>query len=47
MKRQISILMHLFIMLALSACGAARQPSRLPGPDEVKTYLVQLVDEQK
>jgi serine-type D-Ala-D-Ala carboxypeptidase/endopeptidase len=47
MKKQISILLNLFILLALSACGAAHQPSRLPDPDEVRKMLVQLVDEEK
>ncbi len=47
MKRQISILLHLFLLLALSACGAARQPSRLPDPNDVKALLVQLVDVEK
>ena len=54
MKRQISILLHLLILLALSACGivpaspaATIQPSRLPDPDEVKALLVQLVDVEK
>jgi len=47
MKRQISLLLQLFIVLALSACGPARQPSRLPDPEEVKALLVQLVDVEK
>jgi len=47
MKRQLSILLSIFLLLALSACGAARQPSRLPDPEEVKALLVQLVDEKK
>jgi D-alanyl-D-alanine-carboxypeptidase/D-alanyl-D-alanine-endopeptidase len=47
MKRQFSILLNLFLLLALSACGAARQPSRLPDPEEVKALLVQLVDVEK
>ena len=58
MKRKISILLHLFILLALSACGIATpspmpsptatpQPSRLPDPDEVKALLVQVVDEER
>ena len=44
MKRQFSILWPIFLLLALCACGAARQPSRLPDPEEVKALLVQLVD---
>ena len=47
MERQFSLLLNLLIMLAFSACGAARQPSRLPDPDEVKALLVQLVDVEK
>ncbi len=47
MKPMISILMNLFLLLALSACGTARQPSRLPDPKEVKTFLAQLVNEEK
>jgi len=47
MKREISILLNLFLLLALSACGAARQPSRLPDPYDVKALLVQLVDVEK
>ena len=47
MKRRFSILLHIFVVLALSACGAARQPSRLPDPNEVKALLVQLVDVDK
>ena len=47
MKRQLSILLNLFLLLALSACGAARQPSRLPNPNDVKALLVQLVDVEK
>src|SRR5512137_57749 len=47
MKRLISILLHLFILLALSACGAGGRSSRLPDQDEVKALLVQLVDEEK
>ena len=30
MKRQLSFLLHIFLLLALSACGAAHLPSRLP-----------------
>jgi hypothetical protein len=30
MKRQITILLHLFLLLALSACGAACQSTRAP-----------------
>lgn len=33
--------------LLLSACGAERQPSRLPDPNDVKALLVQLVDVEK
>jgi CubicO group peptidase (beta-lactamase class C family) len=47
MKRHISILLQLFTLLALSACGAANKPSRLPDPDDVKALLVQLVDVEK
>lgn len=54
MKRQISILLHLFLLLALSGCGittpsptATTQPSRLPDPNEAKALLVQLVDVEK
>jgi serine-type D-Ala-D-Ala carboxypeptidase/endopeptidase len=60
MKRRISILLHLLVLLALCACGtvpagpsptpsptAAVQPSRLPDPNEVKAFLVQLVDVEK
>ena len=47
MKRQFSLLLYLFLLLALSACGAARQPSRLPDQDEVKALLVQLVEVEK
>lgn len=47
MKQQFSILLHIFLLLALSACGAARQPSRLPDPNEVRALLVQLVDVEK
>ncbi len=47
MKRQLFILLNLFLLLALSACGAARQPSRLPDPNEVKALLVRVVDEEK
>jgi D-alanyl-D-alanine-carboxypeptidase/D-alanyl-D-alanine-endopeptidase len=54
MKRQLSTLLYLFIVLALSACGittnsqtATPKPSRLPDPEEVKALLVQLVDVEK
>jgi CubicO group peptidase (beta-lactamase class C family) len=60
MKRQITILLHLLILLALSACAtipagpfptpsptATTQPSRLPDPEDVKAFLVQLVDVEK
>src|SRR5512139_1939021 len=48
MKRKFPILLHVFILLALSACGIATpKPSRLPDPDEVKALLVQLVDVEK
>jgi D-alanyl-D-alanine-carboxypeptidase/D-alanyl-D-alanine-endopeptidase len=56
MKRQISTLLHFFLLLALCACGVVpanlsatpvsitTAASRLPDPDEVKALLVQLVD---
>jgi CubicO group peptidase (beta-lactamase class C family) len=47
MKRQISILLNLFLLLALSACGAGDRSSRLTDQDEVKALLVKLVDEEK
>ena len=53
MKRQFSILLHIFLMLALSACGsitghaAATKPSRLPDQSMVKALLVRVVDEEK
>jgi D-alanyl-D-alanine-carboxypeptidase/D-alanyl-D-alanine-endopeptidase len=54
MKRLLSILLNLFLLLALSACGintpnptATTKPSRLPDPDEVKALLVQLVDVER
>jgi D-alanyl-D-alanine-carboxypeptidase/D-alanyl-D-alanine-endopeptidase len=47
MKRQIPLLLQFFLLLALCACGAARQSSRLPDPDEVRALLVQLVDVEK
>ena len=54
MKRQFSLLLHLFLLLALSVCGITRssstatpKPSRLPDPNEVKALLVHLVDEEK
>jgi len=47
MKRQLTILLHIFLLLALSACGAARQPSRLPDPEEVRALLVQLCDKER
>ena len=47
MSRQFSLLLNLLVLLALSACGAARQPSRLPDPNDVKALLVQLVDVEK
>jgi hypothetical protein len=51
-KRQFSIFLHLFILLALSACGSTTgptetKPSRLPDQNEVKALLVQLADEEK
>lgn len=47
MKCLISILLHLFLLLAMSACGAGGRSSRLPDQDEVKALLVKLVDEEK
>ena len=54
MKRQLSTLFYLFLVLALNARGittpsptAATQPSRLPDPNEVRSLLVQLVDVEK
>ena len=53
MKGHFSILLHLFLILALSACGlntvntATPKPSRLPDKNEVKALLVKLVDEEK
>jgi len=58
MKRLISILLHLFVLLALCACGiaipspmpsptATTQPSRLPDPEMVKSLLVRVVDEER
>jgi len=51
MKRRISILLQLFVMLALSACGiipaspiVTPKLSRLPDPNDVKALLVQVVD---
>jgi len=46
-KRQLSILLSLFLLLALSARGAAIKASRLPDPNEVQASLAQLVDEEK
>lgn len=46
-RSQPKVAVLLTIVLALSACGAARQPSRLPDPDEVKALLVQQVDVEK
>jgi CubicO group peptidase (beta-lactamase class C family) len=47
MKKQISILLNIFLLLALSACGALHKPSRLPDQNEVKKLLFQLVDVEK
>ena len=47
MKRQFSLLLNLLIVLVFSACGAVRQHSRLPDPEEAKALLVQLVDVEK
>lgn len=47
MKRRFCILLDLLLLLALSACGAAHEPSRLPNPDEVKALLVELVDVER
>jgi D-alanyl-D-alanine-carboxypeptidase/D-alanyl-D-alanine-endopeptidase len=58
MKRKVSILFHLFIAFALSACGiaipspmpsptATPKPSRLPDPEMVKSLLVRVVDEER
>jgi len=53
MKGHFSILLHLFLILALSACGlntvntATPKPSRLPDKNEAKALLVKLVDEEK
>jgi len=47
MRRRISILWYLLILLTLSACRAAGQSSRLPDPYYVKALLVKLVDVEK
>lgn len=40
MKRQISTLLNLFLLLALTACGAARQPSQTPTPTPMPSGMV-------
>jgi D-alanyl-D-alanine-carboxypeptidase/D-alanyl-D-alanine-endopeptidase len=47
MKRWFFIFFHLFLLLALSACGASPKTSRLPDQNEVKALLVHLVDDEK
>jgi D-alanyl-D-alanine-carboxypeptidase/D-alanyl-D-alanine-endopeptidase len=47
MKRWFSIFLQLFLLLALSACGASPKASRLPDQNEVKALLVHLVDDEK
>jgi D-alanyl-D-alanine-carboxypeptidase/D-alanyl-D-alanine-endopeptidase len=47
MKRWFSIFSQLFLLLALSACGASSKTSRLPDQNEVKALLVHLVDDEK
>jgi D-alanyl-D-alanine-carboxypeptidase/D-alanyl-D-alanine-endopeptidase len=47
MKRWFYIFLYLFLLLALSSCGASSKTSRLPDQNEVKALLVHLVDEEK